>query len=185
MVETRALLGLDSHDVNGVSPSGKYIVTTRSRVDTLPVSLLIDRDSHEVQKLESAVLVGSSSDWQWPEPVKMTAVDGCTEIYGVVYKPPGFSSNQQYPVLDISSCCAVWSFMPNASFTNGPFLGIPYLNGLAYASLGFVVVDIEGRGTPFRNKVFQEYSYSNPVLANSLDDRVCGIRQLGEQRPLY
>ena len=38
---TRALLGLDSNGIHAVAPSGNYVVTTRSRVDTLPESVLV------------------------------------------------------------------------------------------------------------------------------------------------
>ena len=178
--ETRAMLGFDFHNISGISENGDYIVVTRSRVDTLPTTLLIDRCGCVVMTLETAEFVMDSEDWYWPEPVKLTASDCQTDLYGVVYRPPNYSPDQQYPVIDISSCCPVWSFMPQGSFSNGPFLGIPYLNAQALASLGFIVVQIEGRGTPFRNKSFQEVAYGSLANANALDDRISGLRQLAK-----
>ena len=79
----RSWLGTDGLDVRGVSPSGNYLVSTRSRVDMLPISLLIDREGGEVLTLETADPVGLPEDWQWPEPIKLKSADGHTDLYGV------------------------------------------------------------------------------------------------------
>ena len=48
--------GLDNDDVYGVSPDGQYIVATRSRVDTVPESILLNRKGEEILLLETADL---------------------------------------------------------------------------------------------------------------------------------
>ena len=87
-VGARAGFGIDSAGVNGLSPRGDYIVTTYSRVDTAPVSILIDRQGREILTLETADVSNLPEGWQWPEPVKLKGADGQTDIYGVVYRPP-------------------------------------------------------------------------------------------------
>ena len=72
-----------------ISPCGQYIVCVRSRVDTLPETILIDRDGREILCIETADDSGLPHDWSWPEPVKLMAADGKTDIYGVVFRPPG------------------------------------------------------------------------------------------------
>ena len=182
-VTTRAAAGIDSANVTGVSPCGEYIVTTRSRVDTAPVSMLIDRSGKEILKLETTETSCLPVDWEWPEPVKVKSADGKTDIYGVIYRPPGFSIDESYPILDFSCGHAGYTFVPQGSFINGPSFDLPYLSGAAYAALGFVVVALEGRGTPYRHKDFQDYSYGNMASASALEDRVEGIRQLAELYP--
>jgi len=182
-VIARSSLGLDTADVNGISPSGNYLVTTRSRVDTAPVTLLIDREGKELLTLETADPFGLPTDWQWPEPVALKSADGNTDLYGVVYRPPGFSPDQSYPVLDFSSAHPGFSYVPHAAFVNGPFLGESYLKGAAFASLGFVVVAIEVPGMPYRDKAFQDKSYGRMSSANSFLDRMAGLRQLAKENP--
>ena len=48
----------------GASPSGRFVVTTRSRVDEIPVSLLFDRDAEEPLVLETADVSGLPDNWQ-------------------------------------------------------------------------------------------------------------------------
>lgn len=184
LVSLRAGLNLDSPDVNGVSPSGNYLVTTRSRVDTVPVSLLIDREGSEVLTLETAFPIGLPSDWHWPEPVKAKAADGDTDLYGVIYRPPGFSSEKSYPVVDFFSCGHPdMSNLQHSSFSNGPLFGLPWFRAAALSALGFIVVTLEGRGTPYRNKAFKDTHFGDIVGANSFEDHITGLHQLAEQYP--
>ena len=182
-IGTRAAFGIDSIDVSGLSPSGNYIVTTYSRVDTAPVSVLIDRQGREILTLETADVSALPQGWQWPEPVKVKAADGQTDIYGVVYRPPNFSKEKSYPIIDFSCGHPYFSWVPQGSFINGPCLDAPYLHGLAYAALGFIVIALEGRGTPYRSKAFQDYSYGNITSASAFEDRIEGIAQLARQYP--
>ncbi|MDB9953559.1 S9 family peptidase [Porticoccaceae bacterium] len=192
-VGTRASFGIDNADVNGLSPSGDYIVTTYSRVDTAPVSVLIDRQGREILTLETADVSNLPEGWQWPEPVKLKGADGKTDIYGVVYRPPNCalsdessllaegSSENQYPIIDFSCGHPYFTWVPQGSFINGPCFDAPYLHAAALAALGFVVVALEGRGTPYRDKAFQDDSYGNIASASAFEDRIAGIRQLAQQ----
>lgn len=182
-VAVRAAFGIDSEDVSGISPCGNYIVHTQSRVDTAPVSQLINRDGSVLLTLEMADVFGLPTGWQWPEPVKLMGADGRTDIYGVVYRPPGFSPDKSYPIIDFSAGHPGFTFVPQGSFVNGPCFDYSYLSGAAYAALGFVVVALEGRGTPYRHKNFQDYSYGNIAAACDFDDRIKGIQQLAQQYP--
>ena len=180
----RAMFGLDTSGVSGLSPSGNYLVTTRSRVDRVPVSILLDRDGNEVLTLEKADPVGLPPEWHWPEPVNLIAADGETALYGSIFFPPGFAPDKGYPVLDFFSCGHPgFSFSQHSSFANGPLYGMPYFRAAAFAALGFIVVMIEGRGTPYRHKAFHDHSFGDMVAANAFDDHVAGLQQLAVQRP--
>lgn len=183
LTKIRTLFNLDAPGVSGVSPSGDFLITMRSRVDKLPVSLLVDREGNEVLTLETADAYNLKTDGQLPEPIQVTSADGETDIHGVIYRPPGFSPNNSYPVLDFSCGHPGFSCVPHASFVNGPLYGDAYLSGLAYAALGFVVVAIEGRGTPYRHKAFQDESYGCMSSANTFEDRMTGLRQLAQRYP--
>jgi hypothetical protein len=58
-----------------------------------------------------------------------------------------------------------------------------YLTPITWASLGFVAVTLEGRGTAGRHKAFSDYRWGDPAGANDLNDRVAGIKQLAKRYP--
>lgn len=168
----------------GISPNGNYLVTTRSRADNCPVSLLLDREGNEVLTLETADISGLPEGWQWPEPVKLQAADGETDIFGVVYRPSNFSTDELYPVLDVSMTMQEGNFLPAGSFTNNNIAGYLYLVPAALAELGFIVVDIYGRGTSSRDKAFVNADLDPKLpFSKNLSDRVAGIRQLAKRYP--
>lgn len=167
----------------GVSPRGHYIVTTRSRADTIPVSLLLDRDGNELLELETADVSGLPKGWQWPEPVKLTSADNKTDIYGVVYRPSHFSPDKTYPVVDVSWNHKEGFNLAAGSFTNNSMAGYRYLASAALAELGFIVVNIFGHGTSSRHRAFS--AEPDPELPSSSNqkDRIAGIRQLAGRFP--
>ncbi|ARN73813.1 hypothetical protein BST96_06615 [Oceanicoccus sagamiensis] len=168
-------------DVQGVSPCGSYIVTTRSRADQVPESLLLDRQGREQMTLEVADVSGLPAGWQWPEPVKLIGEDGETDLYGLVFRPSDFSPDQSYPVIDFIDSLPEMPWVAKGSFTNNGFGGITYLMAASYAELGFIVVVIDGRGTALREKKFHDYSYGWSANSSYLPDHIAGIRQLAER----
>ena len=52
----------------------------------------------------------------------------------------------------------------------------------ALAELGFIVIALDGMGTPMRSKTFQDVSYGN-MADNTLPDQVAALKQLGERYP--
>ena len=176
--------GVTSH--LGVSPTANFIVTTRSRADQVPVSILLDREGREVMTLETADVSGLPDGWQWPEPVMLKAADNETDIYGVVFRPSNFSPEKSYPVID----CTFYFAPAVGSFTNDPAFGWTYLSTAAYAELGFIAVVIFGRGNDYlRNKRFNAYRDPmlplNPMYVHNYNqvDCVAGIKQLAERYP--
>lgn len=168
-------------EANGVSPCGKYIVTTKSRVDTTPVTLLIDRNGKEILILETADVTDLPADWVWPEPVKLKSADEKTDIYGVVFRPPGFSVDKSYPVVEYENSARCYSGVPQGAFINSQQDGLVYYFASALAALGFVVVALDGRGTPLRNKSFSDHHYGDHSFTSDFSDRIAGMRQLAKR----
>lgn len=161
---------------SGVSPTGRYLVTTRSRVDQAPVSLLLNRQGDIVLELETADISNLPEGWQWPEPFTFTAADGQTDLYGIVYRPPNFSEQESYPVLDFSSN---GDFMHMGSFSNT----WDYYDPAVYAELGFIVVIMRSRGTNLRSKAFLDEKDSPLYHSSHQDDCIAGIKQLAKKYP--
>jgi dipeptidyl aminopeptidase/acylaminoacyl peptidase len=53
----------------------------------------------------------------------------------------------------------------------------------ALAELGFVVVSIDGRGTPGRSKSFHDAYYGRMGRDNTIPDQVAGMKDLAKQYP--
>ena len=170
-------------DANALSPNTQHLVATRSRADCAPVSVLIDRDGKLRLELETADTSGLPDSWHWPEPVKMLAADGETAIYGAIFKPSDFSPDQCYPVIDFSPYAPEMYCVPKGAFRNNPDGGFFYPQAAALAELGFIVVAIDGRGSPSRDKAFTHANYAHSTFANYTEDRIVGIQQLAAQRP--
>ncbi|MDB9952359.1 S9 family peptidase [Porticoccaceae bacterium] len=173
--------GRDVSSSCAVAPSCNYAVVTRSRADEAPITLLLDRYSEVILTIESANISALPSNWQWPEPVKLVAADGKTDIYGLVFRPSTFSPEISYPIISHVYNTPDLTWVSKGSFTNGPVFGMPYLDAAALAELGFIVVQIDGRGTPFRNKNFHDDCYGWTESASNIDDHIAGVRQLAER----
>ena len=179
------ILGWDiDNQTVGVAPSGNYIVTTRSRADCAPVSFLIDRAGEKTLELEAADVSGLPSGWRWPEPFQFRAADGETDLYGLMFKPSDFSHTKNYPVINCVMSSPLLPAVHKGSFFNGkPYAGWFYLQAAALAELGFIVVTMDSRGTPFRSKAFQDHSYGWIASACDTEDHLAGIRQLAQSYP--
>ena len=166
---------------SSISPNADYIVVNRSRVDQAPSSILFNRNGEELLAIEAAGITDLPVNWQWPEPVKIIANDGITDIYGVIFRPSDFSPDRKYPVIDASICTPEFAGVPKGSFNNAEMNGLWYLEAAALAQLGFIVVMIDGRGTVYREKAFFDFGAGSMYKVNSAEDRITGIKQLAQR----
>ena len=169
--------------IGGISVTANYVVATCSRADQAPVNVLLDRNGKQLLEVERSDMSGLPANWQWPESVELLGADKKTDIYGTVFRPSDFSPDKQYPVIDCSLCIPEITTSLAGSFSNAPLGGVFFLKAAALAELGFIVVTIDGRGTPFRGRSFLDTSYGWVPSANRAEDRMAGINQLGERYP--
>jgi dipeptidyl-peptidase 4 len=157
----------------------EYFVDSASTVDTPPVTTVRDWAGRVLVELERADITKLTAiGWTPPERFRVKAADGVTEIYGVLYRPRGFDPAQRYPVVD--------SVYPGPQVARVDPCFDPGGMGLdaePVAALGFVVVAVDGRGAPGRNKAFHDASYGHLADAGALDDHVAALRQLAQTRP--
>ena len=141
------------------------------------VALLRNLDGKEVMTLEKADISKLvATGWKPPMPFTVKARDGVTDIYGLLYRPTNFDASRKYPIVNSiypgpqSGSIGSRSFSPARGDTQ------------ALAELGFVVVQIDGMGTPGRSKKFHEAYYGN-MGDNTLPDQIAGMKQLAEKYP--
>ncbi len=163
-----------NHDVS-VSPDGKYFTDTYSTPDMPPVTVLRDGAGKLLRSLEQADISRLlASGWRPPIPVKAKARDGQTDIYGLMYVPTSVDSTKRYPIVN--------HIYPGPQAGSvGPRSFIPARgDDQALAELGFIVVELDGMGTPGRSKAFHDYYYGR-MGDNTIPDQVAGMKDLGRQ----
>jgi dipeptidyl aminopeptidase/acylaminoacyl peptidase len=162
-----------------MSPSGKYLVDTYSKPDAPPVVVLRDAAAGTLllplEKADISKLLATG--WKPPMPIKMTAHDGKTDIYGLLFRPTRFDPAKKYPVVN-----NVYPG-PQTGSTGSRAFTAARGDRQALAELGFVVVTIDGMGTPGRSKAFQDAYYGAMGRDNTIPDQIAGMTELARKYP--
>jgi dipeptidyl aminopeptidase/acylaminoacyl peptidase len=158
-----------------MAPDGKYFVDTYSTPETPPVTVLRDMSGKLIQQLEHADMSRLvASGWKAPTPIRMKARDGKTDIYGLMFTPSTLDSAKKYPIIN-------YIYPGPQSGSVGPrSFAAARGDNQAVAELGFVVVAIDGMGTPGRSKTFHDAYYGH-MGDNTLPDQVAGMKELAQR----
>ena len=168
------LLTPDSaNHVTSIASGHEYFFDKYSTPIDPPVSVLRDRDGRVVMELgrgdvSSLIAMG----WLPPEPFKVKARDGTTDLYGLMFRPSSFDPARRYPVVNY-----LYPGPQSGSVGSRSFRAA-HRDLQAIAELGFVVIELDAMGTPGRSKEFHEFYYGN-MGDNGIPDQIAGIRQLG------
>jgi dipeptidyl-peptidase 4 len=137
------------------SPDGTWIVDTHSDLNRAPRTELLAADGRRIAMLgESRALSPLGLDGVVAEPFQTTLV-GERFVSGVILKPPGFDPTRRYPVIERLYGGMQSSAVPRGWLGRAPG-GNSYINLLsAYLREGFVVVALDGPGTPGRSREHQ------------------------------
>ncbi len=162
------------HDIT-LSPSGQYFVDTWSRPDLPQTSVLRDLNGKTVVTLEKVNISRLlATGWKPPTRITVKARDGKTDLYGLMYTPTRMDSTRKYPIVNHIYPGPQTGSVGSRSFS--PARG----DAQALAELGFVVVEIDGMGTPWRSKSFQD-AYYGRMGDNTLPDQVAGMKELASR----
>ena len=158
-----------------VGDNKQFFVNNFSRVNIAPKAALFNTEGKKIMDLETADLSRLfEAGYKFPEPFKVKADDGLTDLYGVMYKPFDFDSTKQYPVI------AYVYPGPQTEAVNKAFgRGMDRTDRLA--QFGFIVVTVGNRGGhPGRSKWYHNYGYGN-LRDYGLADKKAAIEQLGDR----
>ena len=163
------------HDIT-LSPSGRYFVDTYSRPDVPQTSVLRDLNGKTILTLEKADISRLlATGWKPPMRITVKARDGKTDLYGLMYSPTTLdSSTAVFPIINHIYPGPQTGSVGSRSFS--PARG----DAQALAELGFVVVEIDGMGTPWRSKSFHD-AYYGRMGDNTLPDQVAGMKELARR----
>jgi dipeptidyl aminopeptidase/acylaminoacyl peptidase len=176
--KTTLLTPEDADHTITMAPGGKYFVDSYSTPTTPPVTVLRSAASGRVIKTIARANIArlKAMGWVPPVPITVKARDGKTTLYGLMYKPTNFNPHKKYPVIDFIypgpqiGSIATFSFRSERG------------SHQALAELGFIVVTIDGLGTPYRSASFQRYWYGD-MGDDTIPDQIAGIKQLAARYP--
>lgn len=150
-----------------ISPDGTFFIASDETISQPPATRLYRADGTIVATLsESQTDVWTSRNLPAPELVKVKAADGVTNLYGTLHFPSNFDPKKSWPlVVDVYG---------------GPYFASVFNRfsaPRAECELGFVILQIDNRGTPGRGKVFEDATYLK-LGGPDLDDQAAAVRQL-------
>ena len=179
-------VGLDGNGLQQVTPgdyfhtvsmddNAAFVVNNYSRVNTIPRTDLMDSNGRKLMTLEESDFSGLlAAGYQFPEPFKVKAADGVTDLYGVMYKPFNFDSTALYPIIDY-----VYPG-PQVEATVYPFSRMSVRTD-RLAQAGFIVITVGNRGGhPSRSKWYHNFGYGN-LRDYGLADQKAAIEQLANR----
>ncbi|OFW08821.1 MAG: peptidase S9 [Acidobacteria bacterium RIFCSPLOWO2_02_FULL_67_36] len=165
-----------NHDIS-LAESGKYFVDSYSKPDVPAVAVLRDAGGTLILDLEKADITKLvATGWKPPTPITVKARDGQTDLHGLMYRPTTLEPGRKYPIVN-----HIYPG-PQTGSVGGRSFSAARGDSQALAELGFIVVEIDGMGTPWRSKKFHE-AYYGDMADNTLPDQVTGMKQLAAKHP--
>lgn len=163
-----------THNVK-IAPDGTYFVDTYSTPTQPPVTVVRDMNGKLLMELEKAdVSKLVAKGWKPPTPIVVKARDGKTDLYGLMFTPTQLDSTKKYPIINY-----IYPGPQTGSVGSRAFAAARG-DHQALADLGFIVVAIDGMGTPWRSKTFQD-AYYGKMADNTLPDQVAGMKELAQR----
>lgn len=154
----------------GFSPTTQYVTSLRSDVATGNVTQIVDLENGSDFVVAEARPSGSVVD---PLKFFVLAGDGITRIHGTLFFPSDFDKSANYPLIDY--------IYPGPQLTQNPQMygSINAAQAKCLAELGFVVLMLDTRGVPFRQRSVRQAGYGG-LLEPQLSDHAAAVWQLCE-----
>ena len=160
-----------------MSPGGHYFVDSYSTVTQPEVTVVRDREGKVVMELgKQDISRLLAAGWVPPVPITVKARDGKTDLYGFMFKPSHFDASKKYPIVN-----HIYPGPQTGSCGDRRFHAA-HGDMQSLAELGFIVVCIDGMGTPWRSKSFHAEYYGN-MGDDTIPDQVAGMKDLARQYP--
>lgn len=155
----------------------KYLVDVYSKVDQAPIAVLRQAtDGKIVMPLEKADISRlEANGWKAPEVFVAKGRDGKTDMWGLIARPTNFDPNKKYPVIEYIYQGPGDQYVPKNFISYNRYM-------TSLAELGFIVVMVDGMGTSFRSRAFENVCYKNLKDAG-LPDHIAWIKAAAQKYP--
>ncbi|MDO4931676.1 MAG: DPP IV N-terminal domain-containing protein [Prevotellaceae bacterium] len=155
----------------------KYLVDQYSSINKAPITVLRSADDGKVlMTLDKADISKLTTEgWKAPEAFAAPGRDGKTMMYGLIQRPSNFDPSKKYPIIEYIYQGPGDQYVPK-NF-------IPYNWWMTSLSeLGFIVVMVDGLGTSFRSRSFENFCYKNLGDAG-IPDHIAWIKAAASKYP--
>ena len=154
-----------------------FLVDVYSKVDKAPITVLRRaKDGKVIMELETADISRLEAEgWKAPEVFTAKGRDGKTDMWGLIVRPTNFDPNKQYPVIEYIYQGPGNQYVPKTFISYNWYM-------TSLAELGFIVVMVDGMGTSFRSRTFENVCYKNLKDAG-LPDHIAWIKAAAEKYP--
>ena len=160
-----------------LSDDAAYLVDVHSTVNRAPVATLRStRDGSEVMPLEKADISRLLAEgWKAPEVFAAPGRDGKTQMWGIIIRPTNFDPQKKYPVLEYIYQGPGDQYVPKTFIPHNGYM-------TSIAELGFIVVMVDGMGTSFRSRQFENVCHQN-LRDAGLPDHIAWIKAAAARYP--
>jgi len=164
-----------------ISPSGRYIVHASSTVDQPPRSVLRELGAGRIVATlaEMDISAALEAGYRAPRTFSVKAADGETDLHGVLYLPGNFDPHRSYPIIISQYTTPIGPSSPK-TFIRAMTGNAGPASPAALASLGFLVMSLDPRGTGFRSRQF-EAAIDGRLHVIGMDDYAAAIAELGRR----
>ena len=164
------------HEVS-FAPDRRTFIDTASRVDMPHAYFLRSaKDGRLIAQLGVTDIADlRKSGWQPARPFVAKDREGKFDIWGVVTRPHPFDPKKKYPVIENIYAGPHGSFAPRT-------FNWWHRNHRELSTLGFYVVQLDGRGTNHRGKEFHQHSWRN-LKDGGFPDRIAWMQALAKTEP--
>ena len=165
-----------NHDVT-MFVDGRNFVDVASTPETPAVAIVRDDDGNPLMTVASEDISKLLAiGWKPLTPITVKGRDGKTDLYGFLFKPTNFDPSKRYPIIN-----HVYPGPQTGSCGSRNFSG-SHKDIESLAELGFIVVCVDGMGTPGRSKGFHDALFGD-LADNTIPDQVAGIKELAARYP--
>ncbi|MEZ4589219.1 MAG: DPP IV N-terminal domain-containing protein [Gemmatimonadales bacterium] len=158
-----------------IDPTGSYFTDDHSSIETPRTVTLRRTDGGVVRTLattnvDAVAAVGLTA----PEILALRTADGQSTMHAILHRPVDLDPTRKYPVVVM-----VYGG-PHTKAVRNAYQTLDFDAQLA--QLGFLVMEIDGRGTRLREKRYQTATYLR-LGQEDVDDQAAGVRQLAARFP--
>jgi len=156
-----------NHSNFSIAPNHTRFVCVAEAADTPPISTLLDMKGSILGVLaESDTSVMQELGLVAPELFSFKADDGTTDLFGILHRPAHFDPARTYPlIIDVYGGPGVVTVRNRWSGARPD------------CELGYLIAQIQNRGTPDRGKAFETATYQR-LGDLDLKDQADGVRAL-------
>ena len=152
-----------------------YLVDVYSMVNKAPVAVLRSaKDGKVVMPLETADISRLEAEgWKAPEVFTAKGRNGKTDMWGLIVRPTNFDPNKKYPIIEYIYQGPGDQYVPKTFMSYNWYM-------TSLAELGFIVVMVDGMGTSFRSRAFENVCFKNLKDAG-LPDHIAWIKAAAQK----